>query len=556
MSVPTLEEFFTHRDFWGVTTATPVQRAFCRIAQGLPLGGLACDDDVRWSVGGEEALAILTPGGEPPKQLSLYGAVRIGKSDLASCVAFLASQTVGLGPVRSHEIPRIPIISLTLDLGRVTFGHLLGRLQKPSLRALLIEEGADFVVVRHPSGAAVEIKVVAGKRAGGSLISRWNGGAVFDEKPRMMGSDDGAVVNYPDARDAVEGRLLDGAQIIDLGSPWAPWGDAYDDVQERWGKPTPHHVVMRVTGPMGNPSWWTPARCAALQAKNPRAHKTDCLGEFAEGESSALPTDSIDAAIARLIPDGLMSATPILALDLSSLVGRDKTAIAVMRMLVADAASDVPHLFCHATTRGLVREDELQADDVVTIRHAAPARTAAGGLVRNPLFGQRASLLQVAHVEGFGHAGQRATMGAVAARVVELAHLFGATTIALDQHEGAAFSQLLLDRNPSLQPRIFRWSAGAGEGSKTAAVERLRSLLMNGQIALPRHTELRSELARFRRVSTTLGERYEAGRGESHGDHASAVLTGLMADLAGLLDSSALQRSNEPFFYDPYGPND
>ena len=112
--VPTLEELFTHPDFWGVTTAAPVQRAACRIIDGLPLGDLACDPDVRWMVGGEAALAMLAPGGTAPKQVSLYGAVRIGKSDLASCLAFRASQTIDTTLPRPHEVIRIPVLSLTM----------------------------------------------------------------------------------------------------------------------------------------------------------------------------------------------------------------------------------------------------------------------------------------------------------------------------------------------------------------------------------------------------------------------------------------------------------
>jgi hypothetical protein len=314
--IPDLETLFTDPRYWGVETATPVQRAACRIIDGRPLGELANDADVRWMVGGDDALAILAPGGPAPKQISIYGAVRIGKSDLAACLAFRASQTIDMGPARPHEVPRIPIVNLTKDLGDVTFGHLIGRLRKPALRPLLVGEGPDWVTVRHPSGSIVEIAVAAGARAGGSLISRWIGGAVFDEKPRMLGADE-AVVNYPDALHAVEGRLLPGAQVIDLGSPWAPWGPAWDDVQQRWGRPTRHHVVLRVTGPMANPLWWTPIRIADLGERNPRALKTDAFGEFSDSVMSALPSEQVDAAFRSPGPHHPLSH-PIGVLDSSA----------------------------------------------------------------------------------------------------------------------------------------------------------------------------------------------------------------------------------------------
>jgi hypothetical protein len=186
---------------------------------------------------------------------------------------------------------------LTVDLGRVVFDHLVGTVtSKAALRALMVgEPTGDTVQLRHPSGRVVEIKVVAGARAGASLVARWSAGCIFDEAPRMLGEEDG-VVNFDDARRAVLGRLLPGAQLVAIGSPWAPRGPIYEAVQERWGKPSAQIVVVRAPAPAMNPSWWTPERVEALKRQDEQAYRTDVLGEFADPESALLSSAEIDRA--------------------------------------------------------------------------------------------------------------------------------------------------------------------------------------------------------------------------------------------------------------------
>jgi hypothetical protein len=111
----------------------------------------------------------------------------------------------------------------------------------------------------------------------------------------MLGQEDG-VVNFDDARRAVLGRLLEGAQLVAIGSPWAPRGPIYDAVLEHGGKPTARLVVVRAPAPSMNPEWWTPARVAALKRQDEQAYRTDVLGEFADPESSLLSSGEIDRA--------------------------------------------------------------------------------------------------------------------------------------------------------------------------------------------------------------------------------------------------------------------
>ena len=231
-----VEGLLTSPDAFGITTASPLQRAVCRMLDGLPLADLAAHPDVISAFGGREAVAAL-PVGAPPREVCICAPIRSCKTILSLCVAIRSSQSVDVSGLVSGEIPRFTLMSVRLDNVQAAFNPLCGVMGKPALRSLLIDAPtADSMLIRHPSGRPMEIACVAGSRAGAGLISRWSFGVAFDEAPRMIGQEDG-VVNLDDARSAVMGRLLPGAQILYVGSPWAPWGPVYEMVQEHWGKP-------------------------------------------------------------------------------------------------------------------------------------------------------------------------------------------------------------------------------------------------------------------------------------------------------------------------------
>ena len=297
-----LEDLLVSEQGFGLKTATPLQRAICRAIEGRALGSLWDDPAVRRSFGDS------LPPERAPAEVVIVAGVRTAKSMLAAANAIWASQTCDLSLLSPGEIPRYSVLSLEKDNARVVMGHLLGVLGRPALKPfrldprketgpwsrLIDEIGADDVIgsefLWHPSGRPVEIRVIAGKRAGGSLVSRWSIGCALDEAPRMVGSDD-AVINYEDARNAVITRLLPGAQLFSLGSPWQPYGPVYDMVQSEFGAPTDERVVIKARGADMNPFWWTPERCEKIR-KDPRnrmSYQTDVLAEFADAEEAMFP---------------------------------------------------------------------------------------------------------------------------------------------------------------------------------------------------------------------------------------------------------------------------
>lgn len=293
----TLETLLTHPEAFGLTTASPLQRAVCRIADGLPLGELATVPEVVAAIGDVAALPST-----PPSEVLLLSGIRTGKSLLAAALAVRATQTCNLSGLSAGDNVRVSVLSLTTDLGRVVFGHIVGNVMaKPRLRALVVgEPTSDAITLRHPTGREVEIKVVAGARAGASLVARWSAGCVVDEAARMQGQEDG-VVNFDDARRAMLGRLLPGAQLVAISSPWAPRGPIYEMVQEHAGRPTANLVVIRAPAHHMNPSVWTPERIDKLKTQDEQAYRTDILGEFCDPESSLFASTELEA-VTRAAP--------------------------------------------------------------------------------------------------------------------------------------------------------------------------------------------------------------------------------------------------------------
>jgi hypothetical protein len=308
--LPAMSEAFKSRDGMGVTTATTVQDALCDILQGIEI------KDSATLAAAEQLLGCPYKFVGKPKEVIILAGIRTAKSMLTALAGLYATQTVDIGHLSAGEIPRVALTSLRLDNANVIMGHLIGLLNSPMFKHLLIDPNTDATwgellkdtskdtngsrFVRHPSGRPVEICVLAGSRAGGSLVSRWLVSVGFDEAPRWGSSSD-AVVNLEDSAHAVMGRILKGGQIIYVGSPVGPQGFIYDRVLANYGLPTKDLVIIRGTGPMLNPVWWTEERCEEIKRTDPAAYKTDVLAEFLDVEESLFPSVIVERAT-RLAP--------------------------------------------------------------------------------------------------------------------------------------------------------------------------------------------------------------------------------------------------------------
>lgn len=298
--VPTLEAILTDARYFGLTTATPVQRAKCRIIEGRPLGELASDANVVDMIGGKPAFSVLPKVG--PAELLDISASRVAKTLSGAALCVWASQVVDVSPASVGDILRFLVAALKVEGTRPFMTHLVNNLTaKPALRSIAVgEPSVNGVQFRHPSGRIIEVVPVPIDRAGGSALSVFSAGVFVDEFPRMLGADDG-VRNVDHFRDAIGGRMLPGSVFFATGSPWAPFGPAYDAVIEHWGKPTKDLVVLRTTGRAGNPFWWTKERMRDLERRNNTAYRTDCLAEFADRESALIAAADL-LAVTRAAP--------------------------------------------------------------------------------------------------------------------------------------------------------------------------------------------------------------------------------------------------------------
>ncbi len=274
---------------FALTTASPLQRAIARVADGRPLAELGNDPAVLRAFGGT------LPPTVKPAEFAIVSGIRTAKSLSAAALAVHWSQRADLSRLGPGEIPRISIVSLSKDLADVVFGHIVGRtMASPLLSKLILETPtADTLMMRHPSGRPVEIKVVASSKAGTSLVARWSAGVILDEVARW-GADD-AAVSVNDLRDAVLLRILPGAQLVYISSPWAPMGFLYDLVKERWGKPDRDCVVVKAPAYDMAPMIWT-ADKLEIAKRDPRIYRTDIEADFADPEEALFTTHMIETA--------------------------------------------------------------------------------------------------------------------------------------------------------------------------------------------------------------------------------------------------------------------
>lgn len=544
----TLETYLTSPAFFGLTSAIPLQRAKCRIVSGLPLKELATDPTVLEMCGG-----TLPESGEAPREILDISAIRIGKSLFAAAYILWLSQTVDVSGTRPSDIIRIFVVALKIDGTGAVFKHLAeSMLSKPALRSLLVDDPKDIsdvptiLRIRHPSGKTIEVVAIPLDRAGGSAVSVYCAGVVVDEYPRMIGASDG-IRNVEHFHEAVLGRLLPGAGFLATGSPWQPYGPAYDNTVQFFGKPSEDLVVLRTSAKpfVGIAPAWTKkpkAKLApheALQRRTATAYKTDFLAEFADGEEAVFPAAAIEDAAIKLAAETAEYGKPAIFADPSAL-RHDYWAAMVAGWVYPVAGPE--HLYeteflgaeitpgqgqVVMTERGWVR---ILEDD-----RGRPLPRKDGKGVR-PYF-------EVYDIVSWDKSSGARGLDLVRA-VGQLGRQYNVSDFIWDGYEQLMLSDLI--RSENLRPIVLPWQTAR----KTEAVDLLRTLLVERRVKLPSdsetHSKLKNELVRFRSRATPGGNfQYIVAGGGGHGDHASCLTLAMRADLDGYVDRSPTNRGTQ-----------
>lgn len=268
-------------------TATPLQRAITRAAEGLPTQ--LPDDDVRQYFGQEPHAK--------PKLMVLVCGVRSGKSLMAVCAAFYSALTADLTQLLPHERSRVVIVAPTIANAETTFRLLVGAVQTaPLLKGLIVGEiKTDHLTVRRTDGRLVDIMVVAAHRGAVSLRGTWLAGYVLEETAFFGVDAIGYVINAEELHRAAATRLVPNGQGWIISSPMGPQGLLYDLWKAHFGKPGEICVVHAPTLAM-NSVTVNANTIEEIRKRDPDAAAREYDALWSDSDLVLIPSTHLDAA--------------------------------------------------------------------------------------------------------------------------------------------------------------------------------------------------------------------------------------------------------------------
>jgi hypothetical protein len=252
------------------------------------------------------------------------------------------------------------------------------------------------------------------------------------------------------------------------------------------------------------PSWfWNPtiteAGTHALQA-NPRRWRMEFLAEPQAGALGAFEAEDIDRAIGRVVDADLTDKN----------VGKS--------VCIIDPSGGKKDTF-------------------------------AFGIVRQVLDRNGRTLIQFQLVDGI-NSGAGLDGEQIVRRIAAVAHSYKCKDVHSDPYNAMGLSVLF--RQLKLDYGIHNWTATSKMGlSKSGAVEKVRSWLVDDLLVLPEHEGLRNELLRFEEKISSNGELTYSGRRSAHDDFVALLVTCAMVNLPPV--GSAQMGPHERAMYDRGG---
>jgi len=363
-----VEEYLMRPDLFGLTTASPLQRAICRVLSGYPLDGsvnpctenppalqrlldqtetddthgrddalafLRLEVDDRLAIVGEDLTqfpdVLEAFGGKEPyvgvKELMVVAAIRCAKTLIGAAALAQRSVTADLTGLRIGETARAGVCSWRVDLANTCFEFLTAAFDASKLlRSQVIEPpkwfpGAPKNVLRvynHVSDRNVDILTLTANRGGASALSKWYVGFVVDEAARMLADFQEGVINYSDIRRAVFQRIRPDGFYLAITSPWLSIGPVYE-AQKKLGMHEKHGLcVAWAPGWAMNPITWTPEACERAKAEDPESYETDVAARFARTDDLVLSNELVKSAgkvLVRTMNDEPLALAEVAVID-------------------------------------------------------------------------------------------------------------------------------------------------------------------------------------------------------------------------------------------------
>jgi hypothetical protein len=285
--------------------------AFARAVYGLPMS-----DSDRALFREHTGRTAPRPGGYP-EAVAVVG-VQSGKSRFAAAIVDHAA----------------------LIGGRGTHALLVGQDHRNSMRVLLRYAREPFETVDACRGEVVRSTADSLELRNGVALSAYpcrpagvrglRACIVVVDELAFFTATDGRPVDTEMLR-AARGRLATtGGKLIILSSPYAQAGALYDLHRKHYGRDDSAVLVWQASAPAMNPT--LPADYLERMAQDdPEAYRSEVLGEFRSGVSTAFEPDALDETVARGVRERAPEAGAgyVAFADAASGTGKDAFTIAI-----------------------------------------------------------------------------------------------------------------------------------------------------------------------------------------------------------------------------------
>jgi len=286
----TLERLVTHPRLADLP-ASPLQRAICRVADGVPVG------EALGPIERERHFGTTKLPSDRPQLMTLICGVRGGKSFLAACAAIWTCLTIDMGHMKPYEVAQFLIVGPVRKKALETLILLRGIVESSPVlsRCLAREPTQDTLTLKRPDGRVVDIMAVAAGKSGTSFRGMWLAGFVLEECAQFGSASDGAAVNADDILSAARPRLMRGGIGWLISSPFGPTGLLYDMWREHFGAPSSDVVVVHAPTLALNPSFDQRALEAERQ-RDPDNARREYDAEWLDAECSFYASAAVDRA--------------------------------------------------------------------------------------------------------------------------------------------------------------------------------------------------------------------------------------------------------------------